>query len=321
MRIAITGATGFIGRHLCSRLGDRRTWTALGRTDPAKYALPVAFHRVDMGDEEQVKRAIPEGTDVLVHLAAYRGPQTDVDGHFRITAAGTLQLCRAARLAGVKRIVLGSTTSVYEPVLPAESTIDEASVRARFRGIPYAFFKKWAEDAALLECMLASPPIGLWVLRPGVVVGPGMRRTSWIKTTLERLRSGEPYPLTGQKGHHLGLVALDDVLDAIAVAIAADEPDGTEPPGPVWNLVGESWWERDVIEALAEASGTTVRFEPPAAHDPFGWNEQPMSVAGDGSRWMRQMGGIRPRPVAGLLADVARGTAGTPPPRRTGRRG
>lgn len=315
MRIAITGATGFIGRHLCSRLGDSRTWTALGRTDPAKYALRVGFHKVDLGDEEQVRRAIPEGTDVLVHLAAHRGPQTDVEGHFRTTAAGTLRLCRAARLAGVKRIVLGSTTSVYEPVLPAEQTIGEASVRARFRGIPYAFFKKWAEDAALLECMLASPPIGLWVLRPGVVVGPGMRRTSWIRTTLARLRSGEPYPLTGERGHHLGLVALDDVLDAIAVAIASREPEGTELPGPVWNLVGEDWWEKDVIEILAEGAGTPVRFEAPAAHDPFGWNEQPLSVAGDGARWIQQMGGIRPRPLAKLLTDIARAEATAPPGR------
>lgn len=315
MRIAITGATGFIGRHLCNRLGDSRTWTALGRTDPAKYALPVGFRRVDMAEEEQVRRAIPEGTDVLVHLAAHRGPQTDVEGHFRATAAGTLWLCRAARLAGVKRIVLGSTTSVYEPMLPADQTIDEDSVRARFRGIPYAFFKKWAEDAALLECMLASPPTGLWVLRPGVVVGPGLRRTSWIRTTLARLRSGEPYPLTGERGHRLGLVALEDVLDAIAVAVAGEEPADTAPPGPVWNLVGEAWWERDVIEALAIAAGTPVRFEPPAAHDPFGWNEQPLSVAGNGARWMRQMGGIRARPVAPLLAAVALAEASASPGR------
>ncbi len=314
LRIAITGATGFIGRHLCSRLGDARTWTALGRTDPAKYALPVGFRKVDMVDEESLKRSIPEGTDVLVHLAAHRGSQTDVEGHFRATAAGTLRLCRAARLAGVKRIVLGSTTSVYEPQ-PADQTIDEMAVRARFRGIPYAFFKKWAEDAALLESMLASPPISLWVLRPGVVVGPGMRRTSWIRTTLARLQAGESYPLTGERGHRLGLVALDDVLDAIAVAVAGDEPADTDPPGPVWNLVGEAWWERDVVETLARGAGVEARFEPPAAHDPFGWNEQPLSVAGDGSRWMRQMGGIRPRPVAGLLGEVARAEAAAPPGR------
>jgi nucleoside-diphosphate-sugar epimerase len=318
MRIAVTGATGFIGRRLCARLGDRRTWTALGRTDPAKYALPVAFRRVDLASEEEVRAAIPKGTDVLVHLAAYRGSQSDVDGHFRVTAEATLRLCAAARRAGVRRIVLGSTTAVYEPALPAGSTIDEQAVRARFRPLPKAFFKKWAEDAALMQCMLATPPMCLWVLRPGLVVGPGLRRTSWLRTTLARLRAGEPYPLTGDRGHYLGLVALEDVVDALAVAIGGDRPEGTEAPGPVWNLVGEPWWERDVVEALADALGMPVRFEAPPAHDPFGWSEQPLSVAGDGARWIREMGGLKPRPVAPLLAVAAREELAAPAPRSDG---
>jgi len=206
----------------------------------------------------------------------------------------------------VQRIVLASTTSVYEPALPAETVLREDARRARSRPLTYGFTKKWAEDAAHLQALLAEPSISLWVLRPGVVVGPGLRPASWLRSTLGRVQSGEPYPLTGERGHHLGLVALEDVVDALAVAIGGTAPEGTQPPGPVWNLVGETWWEREVVEALAGAADCEPRFEPPSARDPFGWSEQPVSVAGDGSRWIREMGGIKPRPIAPLLAEVAR---------------
>ncbi len=99
MKIVVTGATGFIGRSLCRRLGSRRNWLAVGRTDPATLGLPVGFKKVDLSVEAETRAAIPRGTDVLVHLASYRGGPNDVTGHFRTTMASTLYLCDAARRA------------------------------------------------------------------------------------------------------------------------------------------------------------------------------------------------------------------------------
>lgn len=307
LRVAVTGATGFIGRHLCDRLGDPGTWTALGRTNPAKFALPVAFRRADLSKEAEARAAVPPGTDVLVHLASYRGGPNDVTGHFRTTSAATLYLCDAARRAGVKRIVLMSTTSVYEPSLPADALLGEDARRARKRPLAYGFSKKWAEDAARLQALLSSHSMRLWVLRPGVVVGPGLRASSWLRTTVRRMVAGEAYPLTGERGHHLGLVAVDDVLDALSVAIGGREPPGTEDPGPIWNIVGEDWWERDVVDVLATGRGIEPRFQAPSARDRLGWNDEPLSVAGDGSRWIREMGLVSTRPVRPLLEDIATG--------------
>jgi len=307
LRICITGATGFIGRHLCTRLGDRRTWTAVGRTPPEDVGLPIAFHSADLSQEGDARHAIPEGTDVLVHLACYRGGEKDVTGHFRTTTAGTLFLCDAARRAGVKRIVLLSSTSVYEPIVPPDGVIGEDAARVFSRPLAYGFTKKWAEDAARLQAMLAEPAISCWILRPGLVVGPGLRDSSWLRSTVKRLAAGEPYPLVGERGHHLGLVALEDVVDALAVAIGGREPAGVAPPGPVWNLVGEAWWERDVVELLARAVGVEARFEAPVGQGLSRWNEEALSVAGDGTRWLRDAGGITPRALAPLLEQVARG--------------
>lgn len=307
LRICLTGATGFIGRRLCTRLGDRRTWTAVGRTPPADVGLPIAFHAADLSQEGDARNAIPEGTDVLVHLACYRGGDKDVTGHFRTTTAGTLFLCDAARRAGVKRIVLLSSTSVYEPSLPADGVIGEDDRRVFSRPLAYGFTKKWAEDAARLQALMAEPNISCWILRPGMVVGTGLRESSWVRSTVRRLTAGEEYPLVGERGHHLGLVALEDVVDALAVAIGGNEPVGTMPPGPVWNLVGETWWERDVVELLARAVGVEPKFEASTGKGLARWNEQALSVAGDGARWCREAGVVTPRALAPLLEQAARG--------------
>ena len=124
---------------------------------------------------------------------------------------------------------------------------------------------------------------------------------------MRRLATGASYPLTGERGHHLGLIAVEDVIDALAVAIGGREPSDTEAPGPIWNLVSEAWWERDVVEALAAARGVEPRFQVPTSRDRFGWNDEPLSVAGDGRRWLREMGAISPRPVKPLLETLARG--------------
>jgi UDP-glucose 4-epimerase len=304
-RVLVTGATGFIGRHLCDRLANPGSWTAVGRTNPAKFALPLAYRSADLSIEAEARAAIPPGTDVLVHLASYRGAPNDVTGHFRTTSAATLYLCDAARRAGVKRIVLMSTTSVYEPSLPADALLGEDARRARKRPLAYGFSKKWAEDAARLQAMLSDHDMRLWVLRPGVVVGPGLRNSSWLRSTVRRLASGQSYPLTGERGHRLGLVAVEDVIDALAVAIGGSEPEGTEAPGPIWNIVAEPWWERDVVEKLASKLGVTPIFAAPPSRDRGGWNDEPLSVAGDGARWVREMGAVRTRPVGPLLEAIA----------------
>lgn len=308
LRIVVTGATGFIGQALCERLGDRRTWTALGRTRPPE-TLPVAFSHVDLA-KPLPPDVIPEGTDVLVHLAAHRGASSDVVGHFRGTAAATLNLCEAARKAGVRRVVLASSTSVYEPALPASKTLQEEDRRIHARPLAESFAKKWAEDAARLEALLAEPQSMLWILRPGLVVGPGMRPNSWIRATTRRLLAGEAYPLTGDRGHHLGLVTLEDAIEGFIHAIGAEPPPHTDKPGPIWNLVSEVWWERDVINTLGEAVGVVPEFVTPSTTDPSGWSEHPVSIAGDGGRWLRESGGKRPRPVAPVLEAIARAERG-----------
>ena len=94
MRIAITGGTGFVGRHLAARL------------DPADTVVVSRRTGVDIDDVDALAAAFA-GCDVVVHAAGINreiGDQT----FQRVHVEGTRAMIEAARRAGVKRIVMVS---------------------------------------------------------------------------------------------------------------------------------------------------------------------------------------------------------------------
>jgi nucleoside-diphosphate-sugar epimerase len=108
--ILVTGASGLIGGLAARDLSANYTVTALNRR--AVDGIPTT--QADLTDLEAIRPAF-EGIDTVVHMAAYLGP--DVDSHFAVNVRGTYNMLEAARQAGVKRVVFGSsgaTTHGYE---------------------------------------------------------------------------------------------------------------------------------------------------------------------------------------------------------------
>ncbi len=110
MKIAITGGTGFVGRHLARRLtseGHQVVLLARGldRRDPEIFELPGAsFVAGDLGSVEELERAFA-GCDAVAHCAGINreiGRQTYRKVHVEATA----HVVEAARRAGVRKIVL-----------------------------------------------------------------------------------------------------------------------------------------------------------------------------------------------------------------------
>jgi GDP-4-dehydro-6-deoxy-D-mannose reductase len=148
----VTGASGFVGRHLRERLRDEG-WRVLtlDRSGPADF----------VGDLRSISlRAVK--ADVVFHLAAFAHPassQDKADEAYATNADGTARLARHAR-AG--RLVLASTCQVYAP---APRPLDEnAPTRP---STPYAASKLCAEALAL------SAKKDVVVLRPFNHTGPG----------------------------------------------------------------------------------------------------------------------------------------------------
>ena len=104
-KVLITGMSGLIGgllrRHLESVGGHELS--ALNR----RPVEGVECFQADIADLEAIKPAF-EGKDVVVHLAAYLGSD-DWEGHLSGNIIGVYNVYEAARLAGVKRVVFGSS--------------------------------------------------------------------------------------------------------------------------------------------------------------------------------------------------------------------
>jgi UDP-glucuronate 4-epimerase len=244
-RIVVTGAAGFIGSHLVDALVARGdVVVGVDNFDPlypratkeanlrgARCHPGFSFVEADITDASALRPLLTAET-VLVHLAAKAGIRpsfADPVGYARANVVGTAAVVDAARAAGLSRLVLASSSSVYGDVTPAPFREDSAAIQPLS---PYAATKRAAE----LLLASAAGPFGLRIaaLRFFTVYGPRQRPDLAIHTFARRMMSGEPITLFG------GADTARDytfVSDAVAGAMAAIDWTAHAPVGmDVFNL-------------------------------------------------------------------------------------
>jgi dihydroflavonol-4-reductase len=194
-RFLVTGATGFLGRHLVTLLkGEGHEVVALCRaaSDPAFEAQGVTVAPGDVLDAASV-RAAAAGCEALFHCAGKvsRRPE-DAEELYKVHVEGTKVTLDACRAAGVSRVVLASTSGVVavsrgggarEPRPIAEAAETPMEILARF---PYYRSKLFAERAALDR---SGPGFEVVSVNPSLLLGPGDDRgssTGDVVTFLER---------------------------------------------------------------------------------------------------------------------------------------
>jgi nucleoside-diphosphate-sugar epimerase len=215
--VAVTGANGFIGRHLVASLhASKHVVRPLVRTpDPS---LPAALATGDLSGNVAWP-ALLSGVDCVVHCAALAHvdlrSQEEVRRAQKTNVEATQALARASAAAGVKQIIYLSTAKVMgERSGNRPFTEDDALGPTD----PYARSKAAAE-AALAEIAAASG-LGVTVLRPPLVYGPGVRANFLRLLAL----ADSPWPLPlGSARAPRSMVYVGNLVDAIGACIGQDK--------------------------------------------------------------------------------------------------
>ncbi|MEP7124981.1 MAG: NAD-dependent epimerase/dehydratase family protein [Byssovorax sp.] len=216
-RTLVTGATGFLGRHLVAQLRESGVdVTALCRgNDAALTALGVTVVRGDVLDAASV-RAAADGCETLYHCAGLvsRLPE-DAERLYRVHVDGTKITLDAARTAGIQRVVIASTSGVVAVTKDPDEIRDEKAEAPMnlLASWPYYRSKLFAEKAGLDR---SGPGFEVVSVNPTLLLGPGDERGSSTGDVVKFLEKKMPFIPAG------GL-SFVDARDAAAAMILAME--------------------------------------------------------------------------------------------------
>jgi len=247
MRAFVTGGSGFIGGHLIDALltSGWRVGALIYRT-PLRAGADGTLQTVrgDLSDADALRKGL-EGTDVLFHCAAALGgsgvPKREF---FRVNAAGVEAVLRAAREAGVRRVVHFSSAGVLGKV-PDGETADETRPPN-----PQNAYDRSKLEGERLALAAAAAGQDVVVLRPGWAYGPRDRRTFKLIRSIARKRF---LLVAGGRGRQTP-VFIDDLTAGILLCAEKGRS------GQVYHLAGsEILTVREMAETIARACGASIR--------------------------------------------------------------
>ena len=113
-KIVVTGGAGLLGSHVVKKLSDSAQITTVDIKQPSIEHRGVKNHiTLSITDYEAAKNAFM-GKDVVIHLAAIPNPrQADAQTTFKNNVEGAWTVLQAAEDAGIKRVVVASSDSVF----------------------------------------------------------------------------------------------------------------------------------------------------------------------------------------------------------------
>jgi uncharacterized protein YbjT (DUF2867 family) len=205
--ILITGATGYIGRHLVSRLVARGERPRCLVRDMQRAANLLPADKVDLvrGATTQMEtlKAAVQGIETIVHAAFITADRKQAPGnHYEETnVVGTQNLVKVAEAAGVKRMIEISGLGT-KPDKPGS----------------------YMQGRYLAEKMLMESSLQWTIIRPSVLFGKG---APFIKGLVELIQSAPVLPLIGGGKTMFQPIYVEDVVSVI-VAVLDDSGRATE---------------------------------------------------------------------------------------------
>jgi nucleoside-diphosphate-sugar epimerase len=232
-RIALTGASGFIGGALSRSLNERGAPVRVLARNPDQLTAMDGAEVVQgsLEDQDSLRRLV-DGTDVVIHCAGAIKARSGKE-FTAINAGGTERLAEAIARTGARtRLMLVSSLAAREPALS-----------------PYAASK------AAAEAVLArnDPELEYCVVRPPAVYGPGDRSTLGLFRQLVRGYAIVPWRVQGR----FSLIYIDDLVAAMERLLAVPKWNGSVIEPDDGRADGYSW--TDLAEIASAHLGRPVR--------------------------------------------------------------
>ncbi len=245
----VTGATGFLGEHLCQVLVQQgHQVRGLARSRSAVLQdLGVDHLRGDVLEGPELDAALV-GVEAVFHLAgAVSRDPGDAQRLMRLHVDGTRRVLERMAAAGVKKMVLASTSGTIG-VSKDEEILDETAPypEAIVAGWPYYASKIYQERLAFEHGKRLG--IAVIAVNPTLLLGPGDRRLSSTGDVRKLMQGKVPVLPSGG-------ISFVDVRDA-ALATATAMEKGR--PGERYLLGGPNWTTKEFFQRVGRVAGVGV---------------------------------------------------------------
>ncbi|WP_097183334.1 NAD-dependent epimerase/dehydratase family protein [Blastococcus haudaquaticus] len=274
--VVVTGANGLVGTAVCRALVERSAQVrAVVRRAGSAPALDGVTEHVGNFADESLARTVTQGADAVVTTVHPMGSPREVQ--HRVGVEGTPVLARAARDAGVARLVHVSTAGVYDRSAGVGDVAEDGALVPEGSD-DYADTKN-ATDAALAQVGGLTTVL----VRPPAVMGAG-ETSIWNSLRPQDVRGGG---LRVNPAKTWGWVHVDDlaalIADVATGAVAtADDPERGPVAGSTTAVIvaGEPATWRDYLGTVTDALGV----EPEWSDEPV-WTGQLRSDRARGWGW------------------------------------
>jgi nucleoside-diphosphate-sugar epimerase len=251
MNVLITGANGFLGHNLISALARRDVTAIRALVLPGEDATALARRGIEIfrGDVCEASTLAPafEGIDVVFHLAGLMGGWWPAQRYFAVNETGTVNVCRSAMAAGIRRIIHVSSWTVYGMGWKGE--VEETFP---LRPMPEPYSESKAAGDKAVQHLIFAEGLPAVIVRPGTMFGVGDRVN--FSRMADRVRDGKGI-IVGPGRNAMPLVHVSDVVQGLILASERDRA-----VGQAYNIGSDDpVTQLGLLSAIAEEIGVNLR--------------------------------------------------------------